>query len=168
MLPEAASTGRRKKAELECKKKVKEKEEQCFSLALSLSLLSPFHFDPDLAITTSLYLSLSPSAEDPRHAVDDRGPLPVQPPPPLPRSSSSSSSSCSSGFLPLLSSFAAVAAAAVAVRDPDEKGPLAHRPDGVPAVLPRALLARDLEPGREGDEALVVVPGRVFFRFRFR
>lgn len=119
-----------------------------FPHSLSLSL---FRFEPR---PWQLQASLLPptSAEDPRHAVDDRRPLPVQPPPPL--------------LLPRSSSFAA-AFVAVVVRNPHKERPLAHRPDGVAAVLPRALLARDLEPGREGDEAFVVVPGIVFF-FRFR
>jgi hypothetical protein len=71
----------------------------------------------------------------------------------------------------LLSSFSfssvVSTAAAVVVGNPaaDKPRPLAHRADRVAAVLPRADLARDLEPGREGDEALVVVPVRKSFLF---
>ena len=180
MLPETTNTSemrkqaserRGKKAESECLVRETERGASRSDSRYSLSLSRPCSTSsslPFLFLTStsrnyilfrSLFsLSLS-SAKDPRHAVDDRGPLSVKPPPTL---------------LPvpffLLSFLAAAVAVAAIVWDPHEQRPLAHRPDGVAAVLPRALLARDLEPGREGDEALVVVPlkGEGFFFCVFR
>lgn len=165
MLPVAASTakfekrlsGKRNGSSKEGKREVR--RAHCFFAQLALALLtatsssSSSFLDHEnsepLSYTTPLSLFQTPlplSAKHSRNAVDDRHTFPVRPPPPLRLSFLSSSSS----------SYLIVITILV---NPDKARPLAHRPDGVPAILPRAHLAGDFEPRGEGDEALVVVPG---------